>query len=102
VIAASVITPLSRARSQSSMMIASLHDADQQQDAMNAISENSVRWRAVRAGAPTPGGRQRRDARPLGIAIVGGLVVSQVLNLYTTPSCSCTWSGCDSGGSAER
>ena len=43
--------------------------------------------------------------RPLGISIVGGLVFSQVLTLYSTPTVSCTWTACGSGwrdGVAER
>ena len=32
--------------------------------------------------------------RPLGIAIVGGLVASQVITLLTTPWCTCCWTSC--------
>ena len=32
--------------------------------------------------------------RPLGITIVGGLIVSQLLTLYTTPVVYLTWTGC--------
>ena len=31
--------------------------------------------------------------QPLGVAVVGGLVVSQVLTLFTIRSLTCTWSG---------
>ena len=37
--------------------------------------------------------------RPLGIAIVGGLIVSQMLTLYTTPVVYTSWTGC--GGAAH-
>ena len=31
--------------------------------------------------------------QPLSVAVVGGLVVSQVLTLFTIRSLTCTWSG---------
>jgi multidrug efflux pump len=50
--------------------------------------------RAARHRATGPGSELRR---PLGVAIIGGLIVSQILTLHTTPVIYCCWTGCTSG-----
>jgi hypothetical protein len=51
------------------------------------------------AGAPGP----TRLRQPLGYSLAGGLVVSQILTLFTTRSSTCIWgnSGAFSPASAE-
>ena len=43
--------------------------------------------------------------QPLGYAMVGGLIVSQALTLFTTPVCTCTWTSsapCSRSGLSPR